>query len=127
MNKEFTVETLEKLFGNFSIDFNLLWIALVFGIITDFITGIAKAYKSDGKICSSKLRDGGFKKCGIIFVCIMSLGLSEFFSDTYFIISNSVLCYYVYTELISVTENLSALGVPLPPIFKKLLGKKKDE
>lgn len=105
----------------------MLWLALVFGIVTDFATGIAKAYKTDGKISSSKLRDGGFKKCGMVLVCIMSLGLSEFFSDTYFIISNSVLCYYVYTELISVTENLNSLGVSLPPIFKKLLGDEKKD
>lgn len=121
--ENFTVDTFSKLFGDFTINFNLLWIALISGIILDFITGIMKAYKKDGRILSSKLRDGGFKKCGIILVCIMSLGLSELFSDTYFIISNGVLCYYVYTEIVSVTENLNALGVPLPPILSKILGK----
>ena len=124
MNENFTIETFAKLFGDFTINFNLLWIALICGIVFDFITGIAKAYRTEGKISSSKLRDGGFKKCGIIFVAIMSLGLSEIFCDTYFIITNSVLCYYIYTELVSITENLDAMGVPLPPIFKKITGKK---
>ena len=118
-----SIKILETLFGDFTINFNLLWIALLCGIILDFITGILKAYKKEGKILSSKLRDGGFKKCGIILVCIMSLGLSELFSDTYFIISNGVLCYYVYTEIVSVTENLNALGIPLPPILSKIIGK----
>lgn len=123
MTEEFTLETFAKLFGDFTINFNLLWIGLVLGIVFDFITGILKAYKTEGKISSSKLRDGGFKKCGIIFVCIMSLGLSKLFYDTYFIITNSVLCYYIYTEIVSVTENLNEMGVPLPPIFKKIIGK----
>ena len=110
------IEVFAKLFGDFTINFNLLWIALFCGIVLDFVTGIAKAYKKDGKICSSKLRDGGFKKCGIVVVSVISFGLSEIFND------NSVLCYYIYTELISILENLDVLGVPIPPIFKKLMG-----
>ena len=118
------LETFAKLFGDFTININLLWIALVCGIILDFATGIAKAYKTDGKICSSKLRDGGFKKCGIVVVAVIALGMSGIFNDKYYIITNSVLCYYIYTELISILENLNAMEVPIPPIFKKLLGHK---
>lgn len=121
---EFNLDIFSKLFGDFTINFNLLWVGLILGIVFDFATGIAKAYNKEGKISSSKLRDGGFKKCGIILVAVMSLGLSELFCDTYFIITNSVLCYYIYTEIISITENLDAMGVPLPPIFKKVIGKK---
>lgn len=121
---EFNLDIFSKLFGDFTINFNLLWVGLFLGIVFDFATGIAKAYNKEGKISSSKLRDGGFKKCGIILVAVMSLGLSELFCDTYFIITNSVLCYYIYTEIISITENLDAMGVPLPPIFKKVIGKK---
>ena len=118
------LETFAKLFGDFTININLLWIALICGIILDFATGIAKAYKKDGKICSSKLRDGGFKKCGIVVVAVIALGMSGIFNDKYYIITNSVLCYYIYTELISILENLDAMEVPIPPIFKKLLGHK---
>ena len=120
------IETFAKLFGDFTINFNLLWIALICGIILDFVTGIAKAYKTDGKICSSKLRDGGFKKCGIILVAVISLGMSGIFNDKYYIITNSVLCYYVYTELISIIENLDAMGVPIPPILRKIGGHKEN-
>lgn len=125
--EEFTVEMLATLFGDFSVNFNFLWISLFCGIILDFITGIAKAYKSEGGASSSKLRDGGFKKCGIIVVAIMSLGLSKIFNDTYNAITNSVLCYYVYTELVSIIENLEEMGVPLPPLLKKIIKKSEKE
>jgi len=120
------LEVFAKLFGDFTINFNLLWIALGCGIVLDFATGILKAYKKDGKICSSKLRDGGFKKCGIVLVAVISLGMSGVFNDRYYIITNSVLCYYIYTELISILENLDEMDVPIPPIFKKLLGHKEN-
>lgn len=127
MNQQITIENLSKLFGDFTINLNLLWIALVIGIVMDFATGIAKAYKENGKLSSSKLRDGGFKKCGIIFVVIMSLGLSKLFCDTYFVITNSVIAYYIYTEIVSIIENLNEMGIPLPPIFIKIIGKKSED
>ena len=96
------------------------------GIVADFATGIVKGYKADGEIISKKLRDGGFKKAGIVFVVIMAYGLSMLFGDRSHIIFNSVQAYYVYTELVSILENLLAVGVPLPKVLKNVLGSKKD-
>lgn len=120
------IQTLENIFEGFTLNTNLLTYALLIGIVSDFATGIFKGYKADGEIISQKLRDGGFKKAGIVFVVIMAYGLSMLFGDTSHIIFNSVQAYYVYTELVSILENLAAVGVPLPKMLRNILGNKKD-
>ena len=104
-----------------------LTVAVLIGIVLDFATGIAKGYKADHKVSSSKLRDGGFKKAGIVLVIFLAYGLSVLFGDTSHLIFNSVQLYYLYTELVSIIENLVALGVDAPPWLRKLLGEKKNE
>lgn len=120
------IQTLESIFEGFTLNTNLLTYAVLAGIVSDFATGIFKGYKADGEIISQKLRDGGFKKAGIVFVVIMAYGLSMLFGDKSHIIFNSVQAYYVYTELVSILENLVAVGVPLPKVLKNILGNKKD-
>ena len=117
---------LQDIFNEFTINYNILLPVLGVFIASDFITGLLKAYKKEG-LTSSKLRDGGFKKCGILLVCFMGFSLSQLFNDTNHIISNSVFCYYIYTELVSIIENLNELGIPLPPIIKKIIGTKREE
>ena len=120
------IQILENIFEGFTLNTNLLTYALLIGIVSDFATGIFKGYKADGEIISQKLRDGGFKKAGIVFVVIMAYGLSMLFGDTSHVIFNSVQAYYVYTELVSILENLAAVGVPLPKVLRNILGNKKD-
>ena len=120
------IQTLENIFEGFTLNTNLLTYALLIGIVSDFATAIFKGYKADGEIISQKLRDGGFKKAGIVFVVIMAYGLSMLFGDTSHIIFNGVQAYYVYTELVSILENLAAVGVPLPKVLRNILGNKKD-
>ena len=105
---------LQNLFKGFTLNTNFLTWALLIGIVIDFVTGIAKGYKLEGKPSSKKLRNGGFKKAGIVLVVVMSYCLSILFTDTSRIIFNSVQCYYIYMELISTLENLDELGVRLP-------------
>lgn len=120
------IQTLEGIFEGFTLNTNLLTYALLLGIVSDFATGIFKGYRADGEIISQKLRDGGFKKAGIVFVVIMAYGLGMLFGDSTHIIFNSVQAYYVYTELVSILENLAAVGVPLPRVLRNILGNKKD-
>ena len=92
-------------------------------ITADFATGILRAYKNNGRVNSSKLRDGGFKKCGIVLVIMMGYMLSVTFNDTNFVIYHSIEAYYIYTELVSILENLEDLGVKLPRVLERILGK----
>ena len=120
------IQVLDNIFEGFTLNTNLLTYAVMLGIVADFATGIVKGYKADGEIIWKKLRDGGFKKAGMVFVVIMAYGLSMLFGDRSHIIFNSVQAYYVYTELVSILENLLAVGVPLPRVLKNVLGNKKD-
>ena len=120
------LQMLQNLFEGFAVNTNLLTYAVLIGIVTDFLTGIVKAYRENGKLSSSKLRDGGFKKAGIMLVIVLSYGLSILFNDNNHVIFNAVQAYYVYTELISVLENLSEIGVAIPSILLKVLGHKED-
>ena len=113
--------------GTFALRTNGLFLALLIGIATDFATGIAKGYKLYGRPSSAKLRDGGIKKAGIVLLVILSFGLSYMLTDTKHLLANTVMCYYIYMELISILENLEALGVQLPKIFVKILGEVKDD
>lgn len=119
-------EVLQNMFEGFSLNVNFLTWAVAVGIVFDFVTGIAKGYRADGRVSSSKLRNGMFKKSGIILVVIMSYGLSLLFNDTMHVIFNGVQAYYIYTELISVIENLVELGIPVPNILRRILGEKKE-
>jgi len=118
------IASLEQVFEGFSINYGiLLWVLIAF-IVADFFTGIFRGYKKDGRVNSSKLRNGGFKKCGIIFVIVLGYVLSVTFNDKNFVIYHSIQAYYIYTELVSILENLEDLGVKLPKILEKVLGKK---
>lgn len=117
------LQALQGIFEGLTLNTNMLTCAVGLGIVADFVTGIAKGYMSDKKIVSSKLRDGGFKKMGIILVVLLSYGLSMLFNDANRLIFNGVQAYYVYTELVSIIENLIAMNVNLPPILKKIIGK----
>lgn len=115
---------LQNLFQDNSVNVGFLGYALCILIAADLVTGILKGYIKEG-VLSSKLRDGGFKKCGVLLVVALSYALGVLISDTAHVLVNSVMAYYVYTELVSVFENLDALGVPLPPVLVQLLGRAK--
>lgn len=101
-------------------------IALIFNAL-DCITGIIAGYKRDGKITSTKLRTGLFKKCG--FVLCYALGALLNFAQQKIELEINVnvlpaICLYViFTEIISIIENISTLNDKiLPNKIKKLIG-----
>lgn len=119
------ITMLQNVFEGFTLNQNWLLWGLLIGIAIDFITGIAKGYIIDGKPDSSQLRSGMFKKAGILLVVTLGYGLSVLFSDVNCVVAHGILCYYIYMELISILENLTQLGVPLPKVLKKVLGENK--
>ena len=117
------MQQLQSLFDGQIINVSFLGYALCILIVVDLITGIVKGYRTDG-IVSSKLRDGGFKKFGVLMVVAVSYALGVLLNDEKHLIVHGVMAYYVYTEIISVFENINALGIPLPPLLKNILGRK---
>lgn len=101
-------------------------IALIFNAL-DCITGIIAGYKRDGKITSTKLRTGLFKKCG--FVLCYALGVLLNFAqhkiglEININVLPAICLYVIFTEIISIIENISTLNNKiLPDKIKKLIG-----
>ena len=85
----------------------------------DIVTGYCKAWvRHDVKSC--RMREGLVKKCGEIAVLLIGkmfeVGLSL---PTY--LMKGVSLYIIFMELLSVFENLDALGVPIPKAIKNAL------
>lgn len=85
----------------------------------DYATGLLNAWVKK-KIKSSKMREGLAKKFGEL--CVIAIGalLSYGFNMPLYIL-HFVSIYIIIMELISICENLSLLGVPIPKFIKNSL------
>ena len=114
-------------------DYKLLLLPFIL-MVLDFLTGITHAWAT-GHLKSYKMRDGLNKKVGEI--CILLVGYIFTWTinaPKYLMIGLTI--YIVIMELISLSENLDKMGVPLPKPLKKALrnaeykaieGEKKEE
>lgn len=85
----------------------------------DYATGLVNAWIKK-KIKSSKMREGLAKKFGEL--CVLAIGalFSYGFSIPLYILYFMSI-YIIVMELISICENLSLLGVPIPTFIKNAL------
>lgn len=99
------------------------YIILVMVLIIDIITGIAKAYNGksektkNGKFNSAVMRKCGFTKISILLF-VIAVNLAAFYFG-FKEMGSLCLTYYVVMEILSIGENLTALGVPLPKAIVK--------
>ena len=99
-------------------DYKLLLLPFIL-MVLDFLTGITHA-GATGHLKSYKMRDGLNKKVGEI--CILLVGYIFTWTinaPKYLMIGLTI--YIVIMELISLSENLDKMGVPLPKPLKKAL------
>ena len=102
------------LFGSWDLPLKILLTSMVL----DYISGMLKAFYL-GEVSSRKGYKGLIKKVGILFTIIIAnltdlvLGLTIF---------RSAICmFFCMNEFVSVLENISAVGVPIPDILKDKL------
>ena len=99
--------------------------ALVSLMAVDFILGIMKGFagKSDksesGKLSSEAGRNGLFKKMAML-LCVFIACVLDLFLDSNFIRECVILAFCI-PEIVSIIENLQSLGVPIPPVFHKVI------
>lgn len=99
-------------------DYKLLLLPFIL-MVLDFLTGITHAWAT-GHLKSYKMRDGLNKKVGEI--CILLVGYIFTWTinaPKYLMIGLTI--YIVIMELISLSENLDKMGIPLPKPLKKAL------
>ena len=116
-----TATALSFLFGGLD---NAL-VILVVVIVIDYITGLLKAWVK-GNIDSKVGRKGIVKKIGCLVYVVLAVCLDHLAGDTG-AIRTLVIYFFVANEGISITENLGALGVPLPQILMEKLEQLKGD
>lgn len=107
-------------------------IVLLFVVLLDYATGMAKAWKR-GELNTHTGLMGILKKLGYaVIVCVsgvvdwlISYGLAQAGIDLHlpFLLSMVVICWLIINELISILENVAAFDGPVPPWLGKLLNR----
>lgn len=99
---------------------------LVVFMILDFITGIIKGIKKnkiDSELCFLGLK----KKGTIIIILIMGTLLDYLIGNNAWVFRTLVCYFYIANEGISIIENISLLGLPVPSKLKAVLLQIKNE
>lgn len=102
---------------------NAVWVLLIPVSLMGFdvLTGYLNAWLK-GEVKSYRMREGLVKKVGEITILVIGK-LFEFGLNLPTYIMNVISLYIILMELVSISENLDKLGVPIPKFFKKGLGK----
>ena len=95
-------------------------ILLCYFILFDYISGVMAA-AVNGELSSKKGFAGASKKV-LIFVFVAIANLLDQFLGLGFIMQATIF-YYLSSEFISITENASVLGVPVPDVIIKTMAK----
>lgn len=102
--------------GGWDAALNILIVAMVIDYVTGFLGAVRKK-----QVNSEVMFWGGIRKGAILAVVAMAVLLDRMVGNTDPILRTLVIYYYAAREGISVTENLGIIGVPLPPVFVKVL------
>lgn len=105
---------------------NMIWVFLLplLLMILDVITGYYNAWKSN-EISSSRMRDGLGKKCAeLVYIAV---GTAFNFAFGISAIMYFLVIYVCYMEIVSLAENCSKLGLPLPTKIKEKLNNKEEK
>lgn len=103
-----------------------LIIALVIFVVTDYITGIAKA-AIHGELSSAVGFKGLLKKVMIFMLVMIGTIIDRAIPAANNAIRAAVIMFYIANEGLSILENAGQIGLPLPKVLKAALEKMRDE
>ncbi len=109
-------------------------VVLVAAMMLDYATGLAKAY-SAGELSSRVGIRGILKKLGYLVIVAVA-GMLDWLIrygaaalgwewTPEFLVSSVVIVWLIINELLSILENVEAIGVPVPAFLRKLIGRLK--
>lgn len=109
-------------------------IVLVIAMLADYGTGMAKAWNA-GTLCSRAGIRGILKKVGYLVIVAVAMGADYLLCygldqvgvhiSVEFLIAAIVIVWLIINELISILENVAAIGAPVPEFLLKLIKKLK--
>lgn len=109
-------------------------IVLVIAMLADYGTGMAKAWNA-GTLCSRTGIRGILKKVGYLVIVAVAMGADYLLRyglsqvgvhiTIEFLIAAIVIVWLIINELISILENVAAIGAPVPEFLLKLIRKLK--
>lgn len=110
-------------------------IVLVIAMLADYGTGMAKAWNA-GTLCSRTGIRGILKKVGYLVIVAVAMGADYLLrygldqvgvhTNIEFLIAAIVIVWLIINELISILENVAAIGAPVPEFLLKLIRKLKN-
>lgn len=103
--------------------FDTLFRALLIMMALDYITGVIKGYKNKN-INSKNAYKGFWKKIVVLIIVVGATQMDMILQDVG--VRTLVLMFYVATEFLSIIENASVLGVPIPSKLKDALEQCRD-
>ena len=103
--------------------------------VADYVSGMAKAW-STGTLCSKIGLRGILKKLGYLVLVgaagvvdwLVRYGLAQTGVEVtfQFLVAAMVIVWLIINELLSILENVAAIGGPVPAFLQKLLGRLKN-
>lgn len=105
-------------------DYRLILLPFILMVI-DFLTGISHAW-STGHLKSYKMREGLNKKVGEISILLVGFLFTWAINAPKYIMIG-ITTYIIIMELISISENLDKMGIPLPKPLKNALRNAKNK
>ena len=115
------ISLLTYLFGGI----DTLMAALVAMMCIDFVTGIIKAVTMRD-VSSEKMFMGGAKKIGIMFI-IATANIIDNVLELGGVLRSVTISYFIANEGISMLENWSLMGLPVPQRLRNVLRELKGE
>lgn len=102
-----------------------LFLTLIIFMTVDYISGVCVAIVN--KELSSWIGARGLaKKCGILCIVSIATLIEKSVIDTA-ALRDIVILYYISNEGISILENITKLGVPIPEKLKEILNNMADK
>lgn len=86
---------------------------LVISVVCDILTGLWKGFFFEEKFSSKRMREGFTTKFGYFIVIVLAVQFDALLFE-HPMLRTVAVWFYIYTEGVSVLENLARIGVPIP-------------
>lgn len=99
---------------------------LMIAVIIDILSGIYKGWKK-GELKSHRIREGLMTKSAYMLILILTYQFDMLVGNNTPVFRTLVAWVYIFTETVSVFENLYEVGVPIPKKLYEVLMVVKDK